>query len=262
MKHHNEYNAYVFGGSRASFFSVDTLNKYHDGLKFYNLWVHQGNTEDYKGMLRFLIFNKIQVKKIVVTIGLDELYTQLPRIGGFKMHHKVNNENMVVYYIQYLISNDFKAIFNKLKVYYSKGYKFKKQNFIYGKYIPNEGVSFQKRDIIEIRSFIYKKNVILNLKEIDLLCKENGIEVTYIILPHCNLFLKQFRISQLNNFFDELSEYISFYCFAYINYYNTEKFYYEISHFKEELSIIVENEVFMQKHIIRFGKYYLKSAKK
>lgn len=194
LKLKNEKIDYIFlGSSRVENHIVTRLVEEKTGKKALNFGVQGGRLDDVSLMIKVLINNKIKTEKLFIQV--DYLYNfenpstivgteSLPYIRSNKIiceHRKENydyNYNYYVPFYRYGLNDyklGFREFFNSLigkksKVNLTDGFEPISKNF------SNKGSSLPET--------ILKSNK--NIEEINLICKQNKIEIVYFCAPFCN----------------------------------------------------------------------------
>ena len=105
-QHHQEYDSYVIGSSKASSLSVDTLNAY-TGDRYYNMTWYGGDLLDETQLAEYIL-ERYEVKNIILTIDPEcANYYGSGSQSDLKecMHSAVTGDSSLVFYARYLFAN-------------------------------------------------------------------------------------------------------------------------------------------------------------
>ncbi|MFD0958991.1 polysaccharide deacetylase family protein [Paenibacillus chungangensis] len=134
---HDEYNAYIIGGSKSSSLSPERLNAYYgDGASFYSMLMYGGDFHDYEKTLYYLV-DEYAPKHIVLHMSLQEIshFNEKPTDFKQSLHAKVSGESKAKFYWDYLKLNPSYG-YAKLEGYAKR----LADDFAYSQFVPETGV--------------------------------------------------------------------------------------------------------------------------
>ena len=246
-RHHDSYDSYVIGSSKASSISVYELNEYMDA-SFYNMTWYGGDLADEQALVHFLIEN-YTVKNIVLTV--DPLCAEMIDTDGDpikdNMYWRVNGSGPLEFYAKYLFANP-GYNFDKLAAYWKRGYLVQPT----AAYVAETG-TYNKRDrdatpIGELSEYLALENnvfyqgysalpyideAIAAIADIKRVCAENGVSFMVIGVPILEDDLFRYDPERLALFWEELAGVTDFYDFWGGSSVNQDiRYFYDSDHFR------------------------------
>ncbi len=248
-RHHDKYDSYVIGSSKASSLSCEKLNQYLDA-KFYNLTWYGGKIADECAAASYLIGN-FNVKNIVLLLEPQNAQDFRTVSSDLKerMHCDADGSSKLSFYFSYLFCNPAYAI-DKLDAWFNRSYLVEPEAV----YIAETGVyNKQRRDIEPISTmdgylardggnFPEPQNqesmpliteCIEEVNQLKALCEQNGIRLVVLLAPQYESEFLAYPLEQRQNFWRALSEVTDFWDFSGLNSVNCDpRYFYDRKHFR------------------------------
>ena len=247
-QHHQDYDSYVIGSSKASSLSVDTLNGY-TGDSWYNMTWYGGDLLDESQLAAYLIEN-YEVKNIILTIDPEcANYFGTGSQSDLKecMHSRVSGDSDLVFYARYLFAN-LSYSWDKLLSYARAGVLpdasrvYIPETGCYDKtvrdaspindtasYLAYEGMS----TYVSPHDMEYIDEAIWAIRQIRDLCRENGVTFTLIGVPVSELEWDAYPQEGVEELWTRAAELTDFYTFWGYNSVNGDlRYFYDAFHFR------------------------------
>lgn len=246
-KHYEDYDSYILGSSKVSSIPVDTLNDY-TGASFYNMTWYGGDLYDEEQAAKYII-EHYNVKNIIMSVTLDdaEVYCDNPNDMKQEMHAKADGSSKLLFYLKHAFCNP-KYSVDKIKAYFEKSYLVNSTCV----YTAETGCyNKQLRDIEPIGSYDeymqktsfntamydtklpYINEAIESIANVKKLCDEKGINFTLIGLPSYVTEFYCHSSSDIEEFYEKLSNVTDFYEFWGTNTITKDaRYFYDYQHFR------------------------------
>ncbi len=248
-RHHDEYDSYVIGSSKASSLSCEKLNEYLDA-RFYNLTWYGGKIADECAAASYLI-DHFTVKNIVLLMEPQNAQDFRTVSSDLKerMHCDADGSSKLSFYLSYLFCNPAYAI-DKLEAWFDRSYLVEPEAV----YIAETGVyNKQRRDIEPISvmdeylardggdfpGFQEQENMPLidecmeEVQRLKALCEQNGIQLIVLLAPQYQSEFLAYPLEQRRNFWRALAEVTDFWDFSGLNSVNCDpRYFYDQKHFR------------------------------
>lgn len=263
-RHHESYDSYVIGSSKASSISVYELNEYMDA-SFYNMTWYGGDLVDEQALVHYLI-EHYTVKNIVLTVD-PQCAVQFNTTGDSlkeTMHCKADGSNPLLFYARYLFANP-EYSFDKLEAYLKRGYLQKPAAV----YVAETGTyNKQVRDATPIGSlpeYLALENnlfyqdysdlpcldeAIGAIADIKRTCGENGVNLLVIGVPIYKDDFARYDPERLALFWEELAGVTDFYDFWSGSSVNQDiRYFYDSDHFRNNAGTMALAYIFGRQDI-------------
>jgi hypothetical protein len=249
------YNSYIMGSSRILNLYPDIIEKYFREGKFYNLATTLATPYEHLLHLKYFIKNGYLVKNLYIGLDIDFCFTAKMHKDKdllLRLHPKVSNKNLIVFYWSYLSVFPKADIRRKLRANFSKRVGPK---FIYGKdgalalgpEVENRYVFFDglaNRNNMVIKNEMEEENV-EGLRELVALCRQHEINLILFITPLNKSLMDRFVVEDYLIFLRKLSEVTSFWDFSGYNSISTNnRNYTDSSHYKSSVSRLIAARIF------------------
>lgn len=273
LENKDKYDSFIFGSSRVGKMNMNLLEQ----NKFYNMNYAGGYPKEHLSIIKLFIKNKVAIKNI--WIGLDDFSYAIPDEQPFnwslsRPHWEMKlkeNDTIFKFYSYYLLRlvslKDIEARLNQLL---NKDMDFYLYN-LYTTGMPsaepkNEWIEHNKEehksDKVFLKPYVFATghhidNTLNDLKEIQKLCIENNIQLTFFINPlHKTTYLND-NFKELITFKEGLATITDYYDFAYLNTITTNNYYYfETSHYRNVVGDFIIKSINSKDN--DFGKYITK----
>jgi len=278
-KHHNKFNAYIFGSSRIGVVKPEVIEQYLPNSKFYNFTLSSGNLHDYMVHLKYFIKRKYEIKTLYMQIDIDDMnyYGQDESDYLCKLHPYVTNEFRIAGKMKYLFGFFPLNVRKKISVNFQKDSpkKFDVSIGIWSlpdnekqleknpkKYVENEGsFHFKNRRVLR---YIREKEAMKALQIIVDLCQKNKIKLYVFTSAHNQNKMDTFVLEDYKKYLRDISEITSFYDFSGYNSVTMNNAnYYEMSHYRPRVGSLMAARIFDDKNISvpkDFGKFIAKGT--
>lgn len=264
-RHHDEYDSYIFGCSKASSYPVADLNEYLDA-SFYNMFTYGGDLHDIEQMAEYVlsVCDDGECKNLVLAIGPEAAYRYDSEDDAYKdnMHAKVDDRvDPISFYAKYLFLNPSYAA-DKISSYFGRGYLPDSSNvFIaetgaYNKLrrdsLPISDIDTYLSDMADSefdityqRPLDYIDEAVASVEAIKALCDEKNINFTLIGSPLSDAELECYDKDELTLFAEKLCEVTDFCCFWGYNAISHDvRYFYDGYHFRNSVGSSVLSYVF------------------
>lgn len=254
-QHHEDYNSYVIGSSKASSLSVELLNQY-TGDRYYNMTWYGGDLLDESQLAAYLI-EHYEVENILLTIDPESaaLYDEGAQADlKAAMHGKVCGENPLLFYSRYLFAN-LSYGWDKLTSWLDRGYLPTADTV----YVPETGCYDKTlRDSSPIRdmdSYLayegmattmgavemnYIDEAIAAIQRIKDLCDAHGVNFTMVGVPVSQAEFLAYPREGVEEFWTRAAQIDDFYAFWGDNSVNRDlRYFYDVQHFRNNAGRMV-----------------------
>lgn len=266
IKHKNDYNALVFGSSRANHIPIRTLNSL-TGDRWYKLNYSAGHTVQHLSHLRALLNNSIKLKHVI--LALDDL--NLITMPSFYMNDYKRRPypGSIISWLKFYKFYLFKRIDKKDKALLKNHLGLKKiRQKEKRKKKKNSNGSI---DILTLKPWVQDKiadgikykdkidtmhgwandqyknigNVLSDIKKIKRLCQQHKIKLIIVYTPRHYKTALDRNIDEIENFKTQLAQITSFYDFSGFSKYTlNNEYWYEVSHFKNAVGNKMIEKIF------------------
>ena len=249
-----KFNAFVFGSSRVYNIPLDVLPKEAGGkpLRWYNMTHSEGIPAEHLQTVRTFLKNGVKISMIMLGFDNIAMYASVAQHERqlLRIPFQVYEKNAFRFYVPYLKNKTARSIVKEVSRYNAAENKTETERFYdWGgsasdfvltenpqmeRYVSNhEGKEFTQKDA-------YK-----DIAAIAELCRENGIALVLFTSP---LYETTYRDAAENGYFDFLRSVAGvaeFYNFSALNNYTTNpQYYFEGSHYRPALGLLVEKVLF------------------
>lgn len=260
-QHHEDYDSYVIGSSKAASISVEELNEY-TGASFYNMTWYGGNLWDEQQMIRYLL-EHYEVKNIVLTVDPSIAVNYRNETDDLKqrMHCKVDGSSPLEFYGSYLFCNPTYAT-DKLTAYLKRGFLQNADSV----YLPETGVyNKQRRDaspINDLESYFeaeagpftsransvtlrYVEESVEVLRDIKDRCEAAGVNLTVIWVPLSDEDLGTYKQEEVEQLLVEVAQVADSWNFlGYGPVQCDPRYYYDNNHFRNNVGTMMLARIF------------------
>lgn len=248
-KHHDAYDSYVIGSSKASSLSCERLNEYMDA-SFYNMTWYGGKIGDEIAAASYLISN-YEVKNIVLLLEPQNATNYASGTDDLKqrMHCAADGSSAAAFYLSYLFCNPSYAL-DKLDAWLDRGYLVTEDAV----YTPETGsYNKQRRDVAAIggteqylASYVeefaeftetaqlpYIEQCMEAVTQLRDLCAASDVTLTVLTAPQYQSEFLCYDRQQMADFWRALAEVVDFWDFSGLNSVNTDaRYFYDRNHFR------------------------------
>ena len=247
-----KFNAFIFGSSRVGNLPMDALPEAADGkpLRWYNMTYSVGTPNDHFMTISTFLKNGVSVDMVIV--GFDEIAmyrdAETQRKDLLRMPYQVYEENLSEFLRAYLSMKTNGSIRKQVDEYDEAAHEDAKKLFYeWGGCASNFALTENPQmERYEIGHFGYsQKEAHKDIEEIISLCSEHGIRLVLFTNP---LYQILYRNDVEDGYFDFLrsvAQKCEFYNFSALNNYTTNpQYYFEGSHYRPALGLLVEKVLF------------------
>ena len=249
-KHHENYDSYVVGSSKASSLPVAELNDYLDA-SFYNMTWYGGDLRDECQLVHYLV-DHYTVKNLVLAVDPQgaAVYDSEEDVLKDHMHCKLTGESPLVFYGRYLLCNPAYG-FDKVRAYLDRGYLVSQDAV----YTAETGCyNKQKRDatpIGDMADYLALENNVFPqgysemahvddalgaIRDIMETCEAHGVSLTILGVPVNNDEFYSYDQAGMTRFWTGLAELTDFYDFWGNNAVNGDiRYFYDTNHFRNDV---------------------------
>lgn len=247
-----KFNAFIFGSSRVANIPQDFLPKETDGkpLRWYNMTHSEGITAEHLATIRTFLANGVDIDMIL--LGFDNI-TMYANVGQhekqlLRMPFQVYEESPMHFYVPYLKNITASSIIKEVEHYNAAEMKAETERFYEwggceSDFSLTENPQMERYDI---EHFDYsQKDSHKDIEEIARLCSEHNIKLVLFTSPMYQIL---YRNSVEDGYFDFLrvvAQKCEFYNFSALNNYTVNpQYYYEWSHYRPALGLLVNKILF------------------
>ena len=251
-----KFNAFIFGSSRIGNIPPDRLPKETGStpLRWYNMTYSIGIPAEHSQTIRTLLKNGVGIRMVLLGFDNYAMYTsaeqhkrQLLRIP-FQIYEK----SPFLFYFPYIRNIPALSIIREVNRYNAAEMEEGSRLFYdFGVYPANLDFSLTEDPQMERYASSHggeqftQKDAYKDIEEIARLCRENGIELILFTNP---IYGTTYRDAVENGYFDFLRSVAGvaeFYNFSALNNYTTNpRYYFESSHYRPVLGLLVEKALF------------------
>ncbi|MBR3543631.1 MAG: hypothetical protein IKN82_08060 [Treponema sp.] len=250
-----KFNAFVFGSSRVRYLpQVGLPNKIDETeLRWYNMTYSEGIPAEHVAGLKTFINANVDIKMIMAAFDNIAMYASVDihEKQLMRMPYQVYEKNPLAFYIPYLNTETDDSIISQVLEYDPAPHE---QEFIdfynYGGVVNDdfsltENPNYERFKSMHFGQEYTQQNALDDIAEIASICKERGIKLILITNP---IYETTYKDAVEHGYFD-LLKYVSqkceFYNFSSLNNYTKDPHYYfESSHYRPALGILVEKVLF------------------
>ncbi|MGN1047790.1 MAG: polysaccharide deacetylase family protein [Eubacteriales bacterium] len=261
-RHHDEYDSYIFGCSKASSYPTEELNEYL-GASFYNMFTYGSDLADAEKMALYVLDN-YEVKNLVLEISPEAAYTYDAEEDSYKnnLHCKVDERvNPLLFYGKYLFLSPV-YLKDKLSSYFNQSYLpdktrvFSAETGAYNKVLRDsapisdlesylENASGAEFDMNYKRPLAYIDEAAESVASIKKKCDEKGVNLIMIGSPMYDAEWNCYEKEEVGLFLEKLTEISDFYCFwGYNTFSHDARYFYDAYHFRNCVGSAVLASVF------------------
>lgn len=257
-----KYNSYLLGSSRMGTTNPQTIERYIQGSKFYNLNFSVATMYDHLHTLKYFLSKGFLVHHIYLQLDADIFLTQFePSPSDYlrKNHPHVDDNSLLGFYFNYLtifpISNMKRKILINLRNEDSyiemdeSGRWFNKHTDKQVSQSPTEYIKNEKsfhQDVsrnVGINGNFYKN--INALKDFKKICEENGIDLIVFMTPNHHKMMDSYLMEDYFAALKAIAEITDFWNFSgYNSVTNNDANYYEASHYRPLVADLIAARIF------------------
>jgi len=249
-RHHEEYDAYVVGSSKASSLPVAELNAYY-GARFYNMTWYGGDIKDENALVHYLL-DRYEVKRLILTVDPQDTWlydTEDDAIKG-NMHCRVDGSSAPLFYGKYLFCNPAYG-WDKLRAYLSRGHLMTADAV----YVAETGCyNKQLRDVEPLAdpeaaprpvaqggmAMPHSAETLALIADVVEACRARGVALTVVGVPIHNEEFYAYDEAQMRAFWAELAALTDFWDFWGDCSVNADlRYYYDVNHFRNAVGRMV-----------------------
>lgn len=254
IRNPNKFNAFIFGSSRIGNIPPALLPSQVNGknLHWYNMTYSQGLPSEQHLTLETFLKNGVSINMVILGFddismysSIDDHYDQLLR-----MPYQGFEKNALSFLKQYLLSSPAVSIIKEINCYHSYEHEADRTSFYdFGVYQPNLNYS------LGIDSQIFpsahsgvkytQTDAYKDIEKVCKLCKENEIQLILLTNP---IYVTTYIDSVQDGYFEflrKVAQNCEFYNFSTLNNYcQDSRYYFEGSHYRPALGLIVEKVIF------------------
>lgn len=247
-----KFNAFVFGSSRVGNLPMDALPKEADGkpLRWYNMTHSAGTPNDHFMTINTFLKNGVSVDMVIVGFDKIAMYrdAETQRKDLLRMPYQVYEENLSEFLRAYLSMKTDGSIRKQVDEYDEAAHEEDKKRFYeWGGCASNFALTENPQlERYEAGHITYsQKKAHEDIEKIAALCSEHRIRLVLLTNPMYQIL---YRNSVEDGYFDFLrsvAQKCEFYNFSALNNYTTNpQYYYEWSHYRPALGLLVEQVLF------------------
>lgn len=250
-ENYKKYDSYMIGCSSTSSFSVEDLNHYLGG-NFYNMIMYGADMLDVEQTCKYVI-EEYNAKNIVVNIFLSNgtKYNLEEDSLTRSMHEKLNGESKLSFYGRYMFLNPQYSL-AKIKAYQEDTYLtqtfdvFNVETGAYDKKVRDvEPINTLENYYEAYPVFANYPQESLEMTEIDTtiesikrikeMCEANNVEVTFVMAPAYDEYVKYYREEQVAEFHRKLVEVTDYWDFTTSSLTDEPRYFYDETHFRNSM---------------------------
>lgn len=254
-QHHQDYDSYVIGSSKASSLSVDTLNAY-TGDRYYNMTWYGGDLKDEAQLAHYLI-EHYDIKNIILTFDPEcANYYDNGSQSDLKtcMHSKASGNAVLPFYGRYLFANlsyswdkliscarsgilpDASCVYIPETGCYNKIQRDASPINDMASYLAYEGLS----GYVAPCTMEHIDEAVAAIYEIRQLCLDNGVSFTLVGIPVSDAELAAYPREGVTELAARVAEFTDFYCFWGRGGINADlRYFYDEVHFRNNVGDMV-----------------------
>lgn len=245
---YKKYDSYMIGCSSTSSFSVEDLNHYLGG-SFYNMIMYGADMLDVEQTCEYVI-KEYDAKNIVVNIFLSNgtKYNLEEDPLTRSMHEKLDGKSKLSFYGRYLFLNPQYSL--------AKLEALKKDTYLTQPFdvfnIETGAYDKKVRDVESINTLesyyeaypVFKKypqeslemteidTTVESIKKIKKMCEDNDVNLTFVMAPAYDEYVKYYREEQVEEFYKKIAEVTDYWDFTTSSLTNEPRFFYDETHFR------------------------------
>ena len=251
----DKFNAFIFGSSRVENIPPNELPEVHDGnsINWYNLWYSEGIPAEHLLTIKTFLKNNVKIDTIILGFDYISMYASINthKKELIKIPFQVYEDNKIAFFNKYF--RDIPSYFIIREVFnYNKATHTNDKEYYYTYGTKSDIQDFSLNENPDINNYIVpfnmnysEKDSWKDIKDISDLCKQNGIHLILFTNP---LYKTTYLKAVSEGYFDFLknvAESCEFYNFSTLNNYTKNpEYYYEWSHYRPILGLILEKYLF------------------
>lgn len=254
-ENYKKYDSYVIGCSSTSSFPVEDLNHYFGG-SYYNMIMYGADMLDVEQTCEYVI-QQYGAKNILINIFLSNAtkYNLEEDNLTRNMHEKLNGESKLSFYGRYLFLDSqysFAKIEAKKKdTYLTQPFDvFSEETGAYDKKVRDvEPIGSLEEYLAAYPVFANYPMETLEMTEIDTtvesikrikqMCKENNVNVTFVMAPAYYEYVKYFSEEGIKEFQRKIAEVTDYWDFTLSSLCKEPRFFYDETHFRNSMGKMV-----------------------
>ncbi|WP_155839487.1 hypothetical protein [Butyrivibrio proteoclasticus] len=267
----DKFNAFILGSSRVANLPKDGLPSELNGdmLSWYNMTYPMGCPKDNLETIKTFLKNGVDVKYVVMGIDEISMYRKYEENAGdliYKQYQEYEASPIRFFYSYLKVKPDFKVLKESLSQTTSNREE-TRLFYDYGVEMPNLDVKCPEKDAEMVGSlgcgYYGGSESIDAIKELVILCQENGIELKIFTSPVLESTYREAVSKGYLDFLSDVAGVTDFYNFSGLNEYTTDmRFYFDASHYKPYVGLQIEKCLFDSKKesdVAVFGAYITES---
>ena len=251
-----KFNAFVFGSSRVGNIPPDALPKESDGvsLRWYNMTHSEGIPAEHLMTIRTFLANEVDIDMILLGFDNIAMYANVAQHERqlLRMPFQVYEESPLRFYMPYLKNITAPSIIKEVSHYNAAQKKDEAEHF-YDFGVLSADLDFSLTENPQMGRYVSahggaqfsQTKACKDIEAIVELCRENDIALVLFTSP---LYETTYCDAAENGYFDFLRSVVQkyeFYNFSALNNYTTNpKYYFESSHYRPALGLLVEKVLF------------------
>lgn len=247
-----KFNAFIFGSSRVRNIPLDALPMEADGkpLRWYNMTHSEGIPAEHLATIQTFLANGIDIDMILLGFDNITMYTSVDQHKKqlLRMPFQVYEESPMRFYVPYLKNITASSIIKEVEHYNAAEMKAETERFYEWGGCENdfsltENPQMERYDIGHLG--YSQKDAHKDIEEIETLCSKHNIKLVLFTSP---MYQTLYRNSVEDGYFDFLravAQKCEFYNFSALNNYTVNpQYYYEWSHYRPALGLLVNTILF------------------
>ena len=249
-----KFNAFVFGSSRVGNIPPDALPKESDGvsLRWYNMTHSEGIPAEHLQTVRTFLKNGVKIDMIMLGFDNIAMYASVGQHERqlLRMPFQVYEKNAFRFYVPYLKNKTARSIVKEVSRYNAAENKTETEHFYdwggsASDFVLTENPQMERYVSAHGGAQFSQTKACKDIAAIAELCRENDITLVLFTSP---LYETTYRDAAENGYFDFLrsvAQKCEFYNFSALNNYTTNpQYYFESSHYRPALGLLVEQVLF------------------
>ena len=249
-----KFNAFIFGSSRVGYIPLDSLPKETAGspLHWYNMTYASGIPADHLGTIQTFLKNGVSIDMILLAFDNISMCTssEQQKKSLIRMPFQVYEESPFRFYEPYLKNKPALSIIREVNSYNATEKKAETERFYeWGGF----AIDFLLTENPQIERYVSahgsapfsQKDAYKDIEAIAALCRENGIALVLFTNP---IYETTYRDTVENGYFDfmrSVAGVTEFYNFSALNNYTiNQQYYFESSHYRPALGLLVNKVLF------------------